>query len=702
MKHKQASLTALCAAALLTAAPSHAENLAASPTLYGPLGLNTVPSARMDKAGTITGGLSTLDPYTNAWLGLQIASPVFINIRQTAETSSIGGDADRLYPGVDFKLRLLEETESRPAIALGVQSALGHKRMAGEYIAASKRYKDFDFTAGLGWGRYGTAKHFKNPFKGLLSHFGKNRSLDGEMPNRPDDWFTGDDIGLFAGAEYHTPLDGLSVKFDYGADRYTAEQAAFDYNAPAPWGIGLNYRTPEWSGLAGDLSLGMQGTDKVMARLFLRGNLKDWRKQDTQETSAVFMRPYRTGLALPAQMRSSAEKDGQFLYDTQGETYEACTKLILSGDLSSPRQIGRAAKHMSNHAGPAIEALNITPTIMGLRGPRVKLMRRDLMQASAKNQASAEEIWHNAEIIPQTGEAFSKLRRPAEYAYGGPEWDFTLDNQFSLAEEDNGTLYRTAAIIGSKGPTFFGLLDTAAALRLNLKDNLSKIADTRPRSILPLRSNIDRFAARRISLENQYLSFTHSLRSDLHMSLMGGYLEEMYAGAGGELLYRPYNARWAIGAQSFLALKRDPETTLNLGLNGDHILSGHIEGWYDLPKWDVTLNAKAGRFLAEDLGVSLGLQKQFKNGAKLEGFVTLSDNADFDLFGGTTHSYHGVKLSLPLGGYKYMPDNAKINTAIAPFGRDIGQSLQNPMPLYSLTEGFTLNHMSEYWDEIVE
>src|SRR5687768_3729397 len=108
-----------------------------TPSLLGPLGLNTVPNARMDDPGTVRAAVSALDPYVHAYLGLQIAGPLYIGLRQTALTSSINGTADRLFPGVDLKLRLLTENAWRPEIAVGLQSAFGHKRMAGEYIAFS-------------------------------------------------------------------------------------------------------------------------------------------------------------------------------------------------------------------------------------------------------------------------------------------------------------------------------------------------------------------------------------------------------------------------------------------------------------------------------------------------------------------------------------------------------------------------------------
>ncbi|HRQ62108.1 MAG TPA: YjbH domain-containing protein, partial [Alphaproteobacteria bacterium] len=97
-------------------------------TVWGVQGLNTVPNARMDKAGIMRAGVANLDPYAHAYLGFQIADPLYISLRQTAETSNIRDDPDRLYPGLDLKLRLLKESEYAPALAIGLQSATGHAR----------------------------------------------------------------------------------------------------------------------------------------------------------------------------------------------------------------------------------------------------------------------------------------------------------------------------------------------------------------------------------------------------------------------------------------------------------------------------------------------------------------------------------------------------------------------------------------------
>lgn len=676
---------------------AHAEPNKPSPFLSGPMGLNTIPNARMQESGTVNAGISTLDPYLNSYLGFQLAEPLFISFRQSAEISSLNEEANRLYPGIDAKLRILKETRSRPEIAIGLQSAIGHKRMAGEYLAASKRYKNFDFTAGVGWGRFGSAAHMRNPLRNLADHFGKERGVDEEMPNEPTNWFTGRHIGFFGGIEYFTPIESLSLKLDYGADRYTAERTRTEFDAPPPWSIGLDYAPNDWMNVA----LGVQGLEKVMARLSLSGQPAQWPLRKAKKIAPAPLRPARTESATPQDMILAAEKNGVSIFALESETHKAAARLALSATRSAPEQIGLAAAGMANHAGKHIEEFTFTPHILNLRGPSVTVMRRDFENALARTQGSAAEIWQNA--------SFDQKENPVlewpQSAYRGEgqfkTFTLHLDNQISLSEEDSGTLTRTSLVANINGPGFFGLVHTATSWRLNIHDNLDRLRDIRPPALLPVRSNVADFADQRIALDRLYSSFTYSPTPEIHTALTGGYLEEMYGGAGGEILYRPFGKRFALGGEAWLALKRDPLADLNMGFNGDRLLSGHLNAWYTMPEDALTFQARFGRFLAEDVGAELSLEKSFKNGASLDAFVTLTDQADFDLFGGTTHAHHELRLTLPLGSFKWLPEGSTIRTRIEPFGRDIGQSIDNPVSLYDLTQPFSKEHLARHWDDTV-
>lgn len=244
----------------------------ATPSLYGMMGLNTVPGARMEESGNVRASLSAMGPYAHAGLHVQIATPLSLTLRQTARLSSQTASTDRLYPGLDIKLRLMKESTYGPEIALGALSAIGHKRMAGEYLALSKQFGNWDLTAGMAWGRLGSAGHIKNPLGFLMSRFDKKRPLDGDNPSGPHDWFTGQDVGFLGGLSYATPIDGLTLKADWNADKYKTEQAAFGYHTPAPWSAGFSYSPRQWIHIGAALI----GGQKIMGTLNLQSPLQNW------------------------------------------------------------------------------------------------------------------------------------------------------------------------------------------------------------------------------------------------------------------------------------------------------------------------------------------------------------------------------------------------------------------------------------------
>ncbi len=621
----------------------------------------------MDEQGTIRTQFSYLDPYFHGFLGVQLADPLYVGIRQTAELSSFDEDFDRLYPGVDTKLRLIKENSHIPEIAIGVQSGFGHKRTAGEYIVASKLYQNFDFTAGIGWGRFAGAAHFGNPLKAISDHFDKNRNLDGEDPNEPDDWFTGQHVGFFGGLEYFTPIKGLSLKADWGGDDYEAEKAAFDFQPAAPWSVGLNYKPWEFM----DISLASQGTDKIIARLSLQGSIKNWRDRSKH---------YKADGETPV-----------MLHDNTAEA-----ALQYSPHHSAPTQIGKTAMLMAKNSPENIHKIKITPTSFGLRGPSVNLIRRDL--ENTQNNISTTEIWHKAEF-EHDFKGVQKLRPVQGSKLAFKNFSFRLDNQISISEEDTSLLRRTSLIASMKAPDAIKYFTGGLGLRLNLSDNLGKLRRIRPRSSFPIKSDVYDFADRFFALDHAYTAFTHTIMPNTHASLIAGYIDENFSGAGGELLYRPYNKRYAIGADSWLVQKREPFTFANLGTRDGNLFTAHLNGWYDIPKADTVFAIKAGRYLAEDFGFTTSLTKHFKNGAKLEGYLSISNQEDFDLFGGTTHADHGLRLTLPLGGFKYTQNTETLLTA-APFGRDIAQTVTNPIPLYKASEPFSLSHIAKYWDAL--
>ncbi len=669
-----------------------------SPMVSGVLGLNTVPNARMDEAGTIRFGAGTLDPYIHGYLGFQFTDSLYVSLRQSAEVSAFNEDPDDVYPGVDLKLRLLKEGKYTPEIAVGIQSAVGDKRMSGEYIAFSKRFKDFDFTGGIGWGRFGSAGHIDNPLSAFGSHFEDERDIDGEEANEPDDLFSGRDVGFFGGVEYFTPIRGLSLKLDYSADDFEAEKQDFDLSVPPTWSAGVNYAP--YDGV--NLSLATFGGDKIMGSISLSSLIQDWPGLQDKESRVTLepLLPFRKSFADPNNIVLSARNEGIKLSEVTSTTTETKARLQLHPDMPLPYQAGRAFVHMANHAGPDVERLTITPTRYGLKGPSLSVQRKDLERMLATNHGSPEELWQNALFTSDDGVNFEKLHRFEDYSLAPEKYYVALENDVSLAEEDSSFLFRSSVLLGTRVPRLLGWLDYGIATRINMADNLDRLGFIRIPATDPVRSDVQLFADRVFALDHQYIALTHSFTDDLHVSAIGGYLEEMFAGYGGEILYRPHQSRFAIGAEAYNAYRRDPFTSLNLGLYTGRKTTGHVNVYYDIAEEDLKVQAKIGRYLAGDFGGTLSLKKYFRNGVRLDGFVTITDEDDVDLFGGSTNAFNGISLNVPLGGFHEFLEHGSIGLNTSPLGRNTGQSIHNPMSLYDATEPFSYAHSIKYWQDI--
>lgn len=665
---------------------------APSASITGVVGLNNVPSARMDEAGTMRFGLSTHDPYLHSFIGMQLWDPVYVQLRQSGEISELSLKAQRLYPGIDLKFRLAQEGRYRPEIALGFNSAFGHKRFASEYFALSKRFWGFDITTGVGWGRLAGDGHLRNPMRRLSKHFDKRRDFNSDTPNTVHDWFTGPDIGFFAGLEYNTPIEGFSIKADYGAQDFTPEKALTPaYTAPQPWTLSFNYNPVDWA----SVSVGVAGTDTLFARLSLQGGLSKWPFHFDDAGTPAALRPHRTGQAMPLRMSLSANNADVPLHDTRVDDARARGNLTMDGFLPPAMQIGRAVRHMANFAGPDVASLEITPRIHGLKGKTVRIGRRDLESAAARNNGSPEEIWQDVSFIDDPEMETSHTRYNHSWA---PR--LIWDSEISLSEEDAGYLYRTALIAEETYDMPYGFT-MGGTLRWNMADNLHHLADYRVITTTPVRSDVDLYASRTFALDRAYVSWMNTPAPDLHVAVTAGALEEMYTGVGGEILYRPFGKTFAIGAEAWHVYKRDPASPMTIDMYDINFNTAFLNAWYEVPGTDVTLFAKAGRFLGEDDGVSGGMEMNFDSGARLSGFITATERDEPDVFGGDTHLYGGLRLSLPIGGMKYVPDGSEIRVKAGPIGRDSAQELDKPLPLYRVTEPMSYRRLARSWTEVL-
>src|SRR5699024_1280375 len=120
------------------------------------------------------------------------------------------------------KLRLIEEGQYMPAVALGFQDVGGTGLFSSEYLVASKRWRNFDFSLGVAWGYLGAGGDISNPLGVADDHFDvRRRDSGGDQGGKFGfkQMFTGD-IGFFGGVAYQTPWEPLTLQLEYDGNDY--------------------------------------------------------------------------------------------------------------------------------------------------------------------------------------------------------------------------------------------------------------------------------------------------------------------------------------------------------------------------------------------------------------------------------------------------------------------------------------------------
>jgi hypothetical protein len=160
-----------------------------------------------------------------------------------------------------------------------------------------------------------------------------------------------------------------------------------------------------------------------------------------------------------------------------------------------------------------------------------------------------------------------------------------------------------------------------------------------------------------------------------------GYLESMFAGAGGEVLWRPEGARWALGADIYQVWQRDFDRLF--GLQHYHQTTGHISLYYDSPWYGLNFELRAGQYLAGDRGFTLQITRRFSTGVEIGAFATKT-NVSAEQFGEGSFD-KGLIIRIPLGWVAPIETQSQIGLDLRPVQRDGGQALLGDATLYDET-----------------
>ena len=160
-----------------------------------------------------------------------------------------------------------------------------------------------------------------------------------------------------------------------------------------------------------------------------------------------------------------------------------------------------------------------------------------------------------------------------------------------------------------------------------------------------------------------------------------GYLESVFAGFGGEILWRPPGERWALGLDMYQVKQRDYDRLL--GLRPYEVFTGHISLYYASPWYDLNFVARAGQYLAGDRGITFEMTRRFASGVEIGAFFSKT-NVSADKFGEGSFD-KGLIIRLPLEFTIPVNTLNEFHLELRPVQRDGGQRLAGDATLYEVT-----------------
>lgn len=672
------------------------------PTSIGLTGLINMPSGRAAPEGTLYVGYSRDEPYGATYGVMQLLPGLQLSGRYT-RISGVQGftDPNTAYgsfkdKSAGFKLRLIEENAWGqgwlPEVSVGIEDVQGTSLFRSEFIAATKRIEVGSFgaiDATVGYGR---------------------KRID----------------GLYAGARFRPrawPAWALVAEYDrtdYRGDLFAARTGLNQRNTGS-LGLGLEYtwgpltlqvaRHQDRSSFNVSVAIPLQSREfipKVDEVGPFAGGA--WVSAAPRPTAAMWSddRTYRQGLL------SDLQTEG--LRSVRMAWVQGVMSLsVSSGRYRYPsRGVGRVARLAMAYAPLETHTLEITWEASGVAGMTWTFFdtatlqryfagtatRADLAQAVTVSYANPD----GRTLASRANDLDMALDSIAlERAAGGSElrWGLARFSMESHRQTSFGVSPTLSTILNDPSGIFKYDLGVAASANVNLArglwlrgtvqgsvlENVSDVTQLSNSALPHVRSDLALYRrAAKVKVGRLLINKFWQPAERVYVRGSAGLYEEMFAGAGAQVLYLAPGGRWAFDGAVDVLRQRDYKGTGFLSYRTHTaIASAH----YRLP-WieGATATVRAGRFLAGDLGARLELKRTFKSGVEFGLWYTRTNGNDVTSPGTPDSPYFdkGLFVRIPLGTILTRDTSSSAFFSLAPWNRDVGQMVASPTDLYDLAE----------------
>ena len=677
------------------ARPEHELAITRDPVItggdWGGIGLLQTPTARMALLGNLSVGFVRNYPYSQLNFSIQPFEWAELSYRYTSVSdvkygaATLSGDQSYKDKSIDLKIRVLKESRYLPEVAIGARDLVGTGLFSGEYVVANKRFADFDWSLGIGWGSLGSRGTLGTPLRFISNKFNTRNTVTGEGGNVGALNFFRGPAALFGGVQWRTPIDSLVLKAEYDGNNF---QFAPPFNIAPPksaFNFGAVYRYSP----SVDLTMSLQRGNVATVGVSFHYPLAQLATPKLNDPALPRFTPDSPVSTAPATWPNTAKALSAQTGWQVTEIYQLGSVMQVQLDNSDAvywREMLERATAILHHNAPAsIEEFHFIHKSRGTAMATHVVNRARWVKSQSQPIIPSELADQRVETLKLALNPSEPLVSPPVILYTAKPERFTntLDFGFkqSLGGPDGFLLYQLNLETNSElklTPNTW----VSSTLNLRVLDNYKNFKYTAPSNLPRVRTFAREFlTTSRVTLPNLQMTHVGQLAQNQYYSLYGGFLESMYAGVGGEWLYRPLRGPFALGVDINAVRQRDFDQRFKL--RDYRAITGHATAYIETGWNDVLAKVSVGQYLAKDKGVTVDLSRSFKNGVTFGVYATKT-NVSAAQFGEGSFD-KGIYVSIPFSAMltRSLPGVGVF--VYNPLIRDGGAKLNRTYPLYDLT-----------------
>ena len=656
---------------------------------WGTTGLIRTPNGRVIEDGDLRFTFSNSYPYRNYAVAFGFFPFLELNGRITElldqKLSGSGWEKYGYYKdkAADFKLLIFSEREWAPSFSIGAQDFHGTQLFFNEYVAASKKIDNLDFTLGYGGNLFGSIFKEENT---------ETRELK----------------GVFGGIEWKL-RPNLSFLFEYDPTDKLALNSKVKIESHFNYGI--RWEPLRWLKCGYSFQRGNEHSF-YLAFTWPFGAQIQSQKPDEPFFGSVNRAPIFSPVFKTYSKDSEIPERLSRIRDLLVEEGFIDVKVTLSLNkkslyieyenrkyLSEIKGLGRALRVVIAQYPSDVEMLHIIVKSNNIPMFTVSLNPRDFADF-LNGKLTSEEILGKIQIIHGVSKHVY-LEKDREIAAGSVN-PSVFSCRFKPFEIETYWNDPSGFLKGRIGPTVllkedFGKgLSAETYLRFpffsNVKTDLSAISDK------PIRSDIVDYLQNTGVEVDLFVNKFFRLGDSSFGRLTAGYLELQFAGISAEYLKIIKDGRFGLGGEISVARKRDPDSVF--GLEDYTSITPFLNSYMFMPELNTTLQTSFGKFLGGDIGAKFQITRYIRGGSVFLWYT----NTDTSGFTGPNKGYadKGVGFTLPITIFRNHDCQGSYKYAFSPWSRDVGQKISQVYSLYDFIFDFTPVYISSHWSEITE